>query len=236
MFTTLQSRKNLAPFKETSLGVSFYNNLTLGSKKVNCKKTNLTEMKNNFELLKKSVSEHNNHAMDTIINLLESYNKGLSSYFSKREISRDFLETFDIALTLCEIKKVFDVNDSNQIAFSSLIMDLNQFARSTWYYETEDGKILTGEDLYSKKAVYLASRKEGKRLYLSEEDEKKAEELNDYIESMAFWGDDSEVPKPIGISSEIVNSPGYEKPLSIKEMTSAISFYAATLNRFLLQN
>lgn len=190
-------------------------------------------MKNQFNLLKESVQKHNDPTMNAIVDLLENYNNGLTAYFSKREISREFLDTFDSKLTLQEIEKKFDFNDKSNVAISCLFLDLNLLARSTWYYEAEDGRILTGEKLYERKAVYWASYKTKKEVYATEEDEKEASELNEYIECDCFWGDDSKIPQPIGAKEVNVDLPGCEKPDSVNEMVALIKFDASTLERFL---
>ena len=56
-------------------------------------------MKNQFNLLRKEIQKQNNPVMDLIVELLEEYNNGLSHYFKDREITRDFMDLFDLRLT-----------------------------------------------------------------------------------------------------------------------------------------
>jgi hypothetical protein len=62
-------------------------------------------MKNQFKLLKEEVQKHNNTAMNIIVDLLEDYNNGLSSYFKDREVTRDFMDAIDVSFTINIFKK-----------------------------------------------------------------------------------------------------------------------------------
>ena len=192
-------------------------------------------MKENFNNLKKSIELLHDPVAIAIVDLLEEYNKGLSAYFSKREISREFLETFDIKLTFEAVLKKFTLTPSNELSLQQLALDLNTLARSTWYLEL-DGRILTGDDLYTRKAMYVASYKVQEPVYASKEDQAKAERLNDYVESLAYWDNDKDIPKPVGFQEKIVDIPGEEEASSIQEMVSLIQFHSMVLAQYLIKN
>ena len=84
--------------------------------------------------------------MDLIVELLEEYNNGLSHYFKDREITRDFMDLFDLRLTANAFNERFGVDVmKGNMSMQQLLIDLNTLARSTWYFEREDGKILKPE-------------------------------------------------------------------------------------------
>lgn len=196
-------------------------------------------MENNFKELKQAVVELHNKTADAIVDLLEEYNLKLSTFFAKREITRGFLELFDAELTLESIKEKFEATDRNSLSIQQLVTDLNTLARSTWYFEREDGKILTGQDLYENKAVYLASITVTEPIYKNEEEKKLAEEAEEK-EPYGFRdikGNEviiREVPPlPIGHTEVVKNIVGEEKVSSIEEMVQLIKFHSIVLQRFL---
>jgi hypothetical protein len=67
-------------------------------------------MKNQFNLLREEIQKQNNPAMDLIVELLEEYNNGLSHYFKDREITRDFMDLFDLRLTANAFNERFGVD------------------------------------------------------------------------------------------------------------------------------
>ena len=192
-------------------------------------------MKNTFNELKKKVGELDDIYANNIIELLEEYNNGLSHYFKNREISREFLKIFDIPLTLRSICNKFEVTEediASNMSLQQLVLDLNFMARSTWYFEKEDGKVLTGENLYQAKAVFMASNEKIEKIYNSEEEKKEAKELWDYVESVAYWGStngNDNIPKPIGYKEIVENNSEYKEPESVDDMCSLIQFHAMSL-------
>lgn len=192
-------------------------------------------MKNNFDELNKKVAAMNNIHANKIIELLEEYNNGLSHHFKNRSISREFLKIFDHDLTLKSIGKKFDVDVASNMQLQQLALDLNLMARSTWYFEKENGDILTGEDLYHAKAVFIASTKQKEEVYLSKEDKKRAKALEDIFQSPMYAGqldylkDLDMVPKPTHIEETVKNNMEYKEPESVDDMFNLITFYTVTL-------
>jgi hypothetical protein len=180
-------------------------------------------MKNQFKLLKEEVQKHNNTAMNIIVDLLEDYNNGLSSYFKDREVTRDFMDAIDVSFTINIFKKRFGDNISQNMAIQQLMLDLNTLARSTWYFEREDGKILTGQTLYENSAVYMASIKVKEPVYES----RKAEELIEAFEDKTLhYPEIVEVPEPVGFNEVERRISGEENVSTISEMVSLIQFHA----------
>ena len=192
-------------------------------------------MKNQFKLLKEEVQKHNNPAMNTIIDLLEEYNNGLSTYFKDREITRDFMDTFDVHLTYLVMVEKFGEKLAKTPAVQQLATDLNTLARSTWYFEREDGIILTGQTLYENKAVYMASITKTEPVYKNDKDAQLAEEIGDINDSGGILFKNSlyplppESPEPIGYKDVEVELSGEENASTIEEMVSLISFHAIVL-------
>lgn len=181
-------------------------------------------MKNQFNLLREEIQKQDNPAMNLIVELLEEYNNGLSIYFKDREITRDFIDLFDLRLTSDAFIKRFglDVMKSN-MSMQQLVIDLNTLARSTWYFEREDGKILTGQTLYENKAVYMSSIKIKKPIY----ENKEAEELLEAFEDRTLhYPDLVDIPEPIGFEEVNQELSGEENVSNIEEMVSLIHMHA----------
>ena len=187
-------------------------------------------MKEKFQELKTAVIKLEDPIASAIIDLLEDYNKGLSRYFCNREISRDFMLNFDLRLTMEAVNKKFNVDCDSDMGLQQLAIDLNTLARSTWYFERDNGTILTGDHLYKMKAVYMASYTEKEPFYESEEDKKEAEELWDYVESRAYFGDEDKIPKPIGYKEVIKDVEGEENASTVEDMVDLIKLHCL-LNR-----
>jgi hypothetical protein len=109
------------------------------------------------------------------------------------------------------------------MAIQQLMLDLNTLARSTWYFEREDGKILTGQTLYENSAVYMASIKVKEPVYES----RKAEELIEAFEDKTLhYPEIVEVPEPVGFNEVERRISGEENVSTISEMVSLIQFHA----------
>ena len=181
-------------------------------------------MKNQFNLLREEIQKQNNPAMNLIVELLEEYNNGLSHYFKDREITRDFMDLFDLRLTANAFNERFGVDVmKGNMSMQQLLIDLNTLARSTWYFEREDGKILTGQTLYENKAVYMASIKVKKPIY----ENKEAEELLEAHEDHTLhYPDLVDIPEPIGFETINQELPGEENISTIEEMVTLIKMHA----------
>lgn len=197
-------------------------------------------MKEQFNLLKKAVQECNDSAMNVILELLEDYNNGLSSYFKTREVTRGFMDAIDLTFTANVFKKRFGDDVFKNMAMQQLMIDLNTLARSTWYFEREDGKILTGQTLYENRAVYMASITVREPVYSSESDKELAEEINEINESGGILFKNHhhpfppEAPQPISTKEVGVEISGEEKVSTINEMLSLIEFHAIVNQKLLL--
>ncbi len=199
-------------------------------------------MENQFKLLREEVQKHNNPAMNVIVDLLEEYNHGLSHYFKDREITRDFMDLFDRRLTAHTFRERFGVDVMNKnMAMQQLMMDLNTLARSTWYFEREDGKILTGQTLYENKAVYMASLKVTELVYGTEEDAELAKEINEIKECGGIFKNIHNAPHPfpdapesVGVKETYVEISGEENISTINDMVSLIQFHAMCNESILL--
>ena len=190
-------------------------------------------MKDNFKLLKTEVSKHNDPAMDIIIDLLEEYNNRLSSYFKNREVTRSFMDAIDINFSVNVFKEKFGNKIVGNIAMQQLMIDLNTLARSTWYFEREDGLILTGQTLYENKAVYMASVRIKKPIYANKEDEEILEAFEDrtlhFLEITPF-------PEPIAFQEVTEDIPGEENVSTIQEMFSLVQWHAMCNKEILLSS
>lgn len=188
------------------------------------------KMKENFQKLKTAVMALNDPIASAIVDLLQDYNQRLSGYFRNREISRDLMLNFDLQLTMEAVNKKFNVDCSSDMGLQQIAIELNTLARSTWYFERDNGTILTGDDLYKMKAVYMASYKSIEPVYATEEDKKKAEELWDYFEAHAYFGNEDdlnkEMPKLIGFQETIKDVEGEEQCSTIEEMVGLIQMLA----------
>jgi|GEM_PF-2023473 len=188
-------------------------------------------MKDQFKLLKEEVQKCNDPAMNTIINMLEDYNNRLSIYFKDREITRDFMDVIDLKFTSDIFCQKFGNGVSQDLAMQQLMIDLNTLARSTWYFEREDGKILTGQNLYENKAVYMASVKVSEPVY----QDKNAEDLLNAFDDMTLhYPDVVEYPESVDFNQKELTIAGEEKVSTISEMVSLIQFHAMCNRSMLL--
>jgi hypothetical protein len=188
-------------------------------------------MKDNFKNLKTEVSKHNDPAMNIIIDLLEEYNNRLSSYFKNREVTRSFMDAIDINFSVNVFKEKFGNEIIGNMSIQQLIIDLNTLARSTWYFEREDGLILTGQTLYENKAVYMASVKIKEPIYANKEDEEILEAFDDHT---LHFPEITPFPEPIGYQEVIEDIPGEENVSNIKEMVSLVQWHAICNKEILL--
>lgn len=188
-------------------------------------------MKKQFESLKMAVAAYNDPAMNVIIDLLEGYNNRLCGYFKNREITRGFMDAIDINFSVNLFKEKFGEGFVGNMAMHQLMLDLNTLARSTWYFEREDGKILTGQSLYENKAVYMASIKIKEPVYATKEDEELAEAFDDHT---VHSPEITSYPEPIAFKEVEHEIGGEENASTVPEMVSLIQWHAVCNNEILL--